>query len=216
MPAVEAVKVRSLWPAPSESSHCVEGSFHIKPSHWPDQRICPTLPHPDRRGPGRRPPRCPADQTLQELTDVRRRLAERITSPRWYRLGAAACIASMFIGMGVLVGRPEAGSSAESAAILLIEFGAILGPMALLAALKRSTGISIERYGEALGTWYAVVFGLLVLGFVLQAFAGAPFALPVAGVGAFVATVFTVFTERRIDDLLRRRVRDGAGVQACA
>lgn len=163
-----------------------------------------------------RDPRATPDDalvSLQELTDVRRRLAERITSPWWYRLGAAVCTASLFIGMGLLVGRPEAGSSAESAAILLIVFGAILVPMALLAALKRSTGISIERYGEGLGTWYAIVFGLLVLGFVLQAFAGVPFALPVAGVGAFVATLLT---ERRIDDLLRRRVRDGRDVQAGA
>lgn len=151
--------------------------------------------------------------TLQELTDMRGRLAERITSPWWYRLGAAACTVSLFIGTGLLVGRPEVGSSAESTSMLLVVFGAILGPMALLAALKRSTGMSIERYAEGLGTWYAIVFGLFALGFVLQAFAGVPFALSVAGVGAFVATVLT---ERRIDDLLRRRVRDGAGVQAGA
>ncbi|WP_432507203.1 hypothetical protein [Kineococcus arenarius] len=154
-----------------------------------------------------------ARAALQELAGTRRRLAERITSPWWYRLGAAACTASLFLGTGLLVGRPDAGSSTESASTLLIVFGAILAPMALLAALKRSTGVSIERYGEGLGTWYAVVFGLFTLGFVLQAFAGVPFALPVAGIGAFVATVLT---EQRIDDLLRRRVREGRGAQAGA
>lgn len=150
---------------------------------------------------------------LHELTDTRRRLAERITSPWWYRVGAGACTAALFIGAGLLVGRPEAGSSAESASTLLIALGAILAPMVLLAALKRSTGISIERYGEGMGTWCATVFGLFALGFALQAFAGVPLALPIAGVGAFVATVLR---ERRIDDLLRQRVRDGGGVQAAA
>ena len=154
-----------------------------------------------------------ARAALQEIIDTRRRLAERITSPWWYRLGAAACTASLFLGVGLLVGRPEAGNSTESASMLLIVFGAILAPMALLTALKRSTGVSIERYGEGLGTWYAVVFGLFALGFVLQAFVGVALALPVAGIGAFVATVLT---ERRIDDLLRRRVRDGQGAQVGA
>ena len=154
-----------------------------------------------------------ARAALQEITDTRRRLAARIASPWWYRLGAAACTASLFLGVGLLVGRPEAGSSTESASTLLIVFGAIFAPMALLAALKRSTGISVERYSEGLGTWYAVVFGLFALGLVLQAFVGVPLALPVAGVGAFVATVLT---ERRLDDLLRRRIRDGQGAQVGA
>ncbi len=152
-----------------------------------------------------------ARAALQETTDARQRLAERIISPSWYRLGAASCTASMFVGMGLLVGRPEAGGSTESASTLLILFGAILGPMALLWALRRSTGVSIERYGEGLGAWYVVVFGLLLLGFSLQAFVGVPFALPAAGVVAFVATVVT---ERRIDDLLRRRVRLSQDVRA--
>ncbi|GAA1436904.1 hypothetical protein GCM10009616_37770 [Microlunatus lacustris] len=147
---------------------------------------------------------------LQETTNAGQRLAERMTSPWWYRLGAASCTASMFVGTGLLVGRPEAGGSTESASTLLIVFGAILGPLALLWALRRSTGVSIERYGEGLGAWYVVVFGLLVLGFALQAFAGVPFALSAAGVAAFVATVVT---ERRIDDLLRRRVRSSLDVR---
>lgn len=160
-----------------------------------------------------RPTPADARAALQELSDTRRQLAERVTSPGWYRLGAAACTASLFLGVGLLVGRRDVGSSAESASTLLVVFGAVLAPMALLAALKRSTGVSVERYGKGLGTWYVVVFGLFALGFVLQAFLDVPLALPVAGIGAFVATVLT---ERRIDELLRRRIHDDQDVRAGA
>ncbi|QCB94795.1 hypothetical protein [Cellulomonas shaoxiangyii] len=154
-----------------------------------------------------------AQAALRRLDDARERLAERITSPWWYRLGAAACTASMFVGAGLIVGRPASGSSAESASMMLIVLGAIVAPMVLLWALRRSTGMSVERYAEGMGTWYAVVFGLFAVGFVLQAFAGVPWAMTVAGVGAAVATVVR---ERSLDGLLRRRVRAGHDVRARA
>lgn len=147
---------------------------------------------------------------LRELADARLRLAERVTSPWWYRLGAASCTASLFVGTGLVVGRPQAGSGTESASTLLVALGAVLAPLGLLWALRRSTGVSVERYDVGLGAWYVIVFGLFLSGLGLQAFAGVHYALPVAGVGAFVATVVT---EARIDDLLRRRVRAGHDVQ---
>ncbi|WP_220457980.1 MULTISPECIES: hypothetical protein [unclassified Actinotalea] len=154
-----------------------------------------------------------ARAALRQLDDARALLAERIASPWWYRLGAASCTTSMFVGMGLLVGRPEARGTTESVATLLITLGAVVAPVVLLWALKRATGVSVERYAEGLGAWYVVVFGLLALAFALQAFAGVPAALHVAGAVAFVATVVT---ERRIDERLRRRVRAGAGVRAAA
>lgn len=154
-----------------------------------------------------------ARTALHEVDDARRRLARQIATPWWYRVGSASCTASMFVGTGLLVGRPEAGSAAESTALMLVVFGAILAPMVLLWALRRSTGMSVERYAEGMGTWYAVVFGLFAVGFVLQAFAGVPWAMTVAGVGGAVATVVR---ERSLDGLLRRRVRAGQDVRARA
>ncbi|WP_243885026.1 hypothetical protein [Cellulomonas fengjieae] len=145
-----------------------------------------------------------ARTALQGVDDARRRLATQISTPWWYRVGSASCTASMFVGTGLLVGRPEAGGATESTAMMLVVFGAILAPMVLLWALKRSTGVSVERYAQGLGAWYVVVFSLFALGFALQAFAGVPWALLAAGAVGFVATLLS---ERRIDGLLRRRVR---------
>lgn len=85
----------------------------------------------------------------------------------------------------------------------MIILGAVIGPVSLVSTLKNTTGVSIDRYANGLGWWYAVVFVLLVIGFVLHAYAGMSLALPVTGVVAFVATLLR---ERHIDRVLRRRI----------
>lgn len=150
-----------------------------------------------------------AHAALRDLDDARRRLAAHIRSPWWYCLGAGACTASLFVGAGLLVGQPE-GSSNESLAMSLIVCGAVLAPAVLLQALRRATGMALERYADGMATWNVVVFGLFGLGFALQQLAGLSGALFVAGAGAFVATVVR---ERSLDTRLRRRVLAGAGTR---
>lgn len=146
--------------------------------------------------------------TLQELDSAQQRLADRVASPWWYRLGAALCTASLFVGTGLVVGKSDPSGAAETWSSLLVVVGAVVAPLALLAGLKRSTGVSVDRYAQGLGAWYAVVFTLFAVAFALQQFAGVPHALIVAGVGAFLATLLT---ERRIDALLVDRVRAAGG-----
>lgn len=144
--------------------------------------------------------------SLQKLTSAQQRIADRVASPWWYGLGAALCTASLFVGTGLVVGDPDPSRSAETGSSLLVVLGAVVAPLALLSGLKRSTGVSVDRYSQGLGAWYVIVFTLFAVAFVLQQFAGVAFALPAAGVGAFVATLLT---ERRIDALLVDRVRAG-------
>ncbi len=147
-----------------------------------------------------------ARAALEESTGAQQRIAARVTSPWWYRLGAGLCTASLFIGTGLVVGRAGPGDGAETASTLLVVVGAIVGPIALLSALKRSTGVSVDRYSDGMGAWYVTVFALFALAFALQQFAGVPVALPVASIGAFVVTVLS---ERRLDTRLRLRVQAG-------
>jgi hypothetical protein len=147
-----------------------------------------------------------AQAALRQVDRTQQRLATRLAAPWWYRLGAALCTLSLFVGMGLITGRPDADDSAGSAASLIVVVGAVVGPSALLVALRRWSGVSLDRYAEGMGPWYAVVFGLLGVAFVLQAFAGVPFALLGAGALAFVATFVN---ERRLDDVVRRRVMAG-------
>jgi hypothetical protein len=156
----------------------------------------------------------PADAlaALDDVRDARRRLAERVASPWWYRLGAGACTASLFVGVGLVTGR-GADPDLEPFGTTMIVLGAIIGPGMLLWALRRATGVSIERYASGMGAWYAVVFGLFTVASVLQIIAGVAGALATAGVVAFVVTVDR---ERRIDALLRRRVQTGRAAAAGA
>jgi hypothetical protein len=147
-----------------------------------------------------------ARSAIQELTEARQRIAERVASPWWYRWGAAASTASLFVGTGLVVGPADPSGDLDTVSTLLTVTGAVVAPAVLLTALKRSTGVSVDRYARGLGAWYAVVFGLFAVAFGLQHLGIAPLALPVAGVGAFLATLVT---ERRIDSLLAERV--GAG-----
>jgi len=147
-----------------------------------------------------------ARATLGELDTMRERIAHRVAAPWWYRTGMAVSTACLFLGMGVLVGRPEPGSGAEAASTLIIVLGACVAPIALLWALKRSTGVSIDRYTRGMTGWYVCMFVLLGAAFVLQAFLNAPFALAGAGVVAFVVTLVN---EHRLDASLRARVRAG-------
>lgn len=147
-----------------------------------------------------------ADDTLRDLDQSRQRLAERMTAPWWYRLGAAWCTLLIFVGMGMMIGDDEAGFGGDASATALIVLGALVGPPALLTLLKRRTGVSVDRYRHGLGVWYAIVFGLLVIGFALQMWVGLSGALAVAGALAFVATLFT---ERQIDQRWRDQVRTG-------
>lgn len=146
--------------------------------------------------------------TLQGLNSARQRIADRLTSPWWYRLGAALCTASLFVGTGLVVGVADPSRSTETWSSLLVVLGAVVAPFALLSGLKRSTGVSVDRYAQGLGAWYAVVFTLFAVAFALQQFAGVAHALTVAGAGAFLATLLT---ERHIDALLVDRVRAAGG-----
>ncbi|MCC2334953.1 hypothetical protein [Cellulomonas wangsupingiae] len=143
---------------------------------------------------------------LRDVDTARESLAGRVGSPWWYRLGAALSTASMFVGMGLVVGRPAAGSDAESASTLLVVLGACVAPAVLMYCLHRATGVAVDRYVHGMLPWYLQVFGLLALGFVLQAFLDVPLALVAAGAVAFVVTYDR---ERRIDARLRAQVVAG-------
>lgn len=145
-----------------------------------------------------------ARATLRDLSAAREHVAERVGSPWWYRLGAALSTACLFLGVGLVVGRPESGNGAETASASLVAVGACVAPIVLMWALSRSTGVSIDRYAQGMVGWYVVVFSMFVVAFVLQAFLDVPFALAGAGAAAFV---ITYDRERRIDALLRKRVR---------
>jgi len=147
-----------------------------------------------------------ARAALQDFTGAQDRIAAQVTSPWWYRLGAALCTASLFVGMGLVVGRTDPSDAAETTSSLLVVLGAVVAPVALLAGLKRSTGVSVDRYSQGMGPWYLVVFLLLAITFALQQFAGIPLAMAVGGIGAFIATLLS---ERRIDAVLGSRVRTG-------
>lgn len=138
------------------------------------------------------------------MASARAQLAHRVQAPWWYRWGIAAAVLGMFLGMGLVVGGP--GSPDHSTlGIALIAFSACIAPIGLLAVLKHSTGVSVDRYVEGLGWWWLLLFGLLAAAFVLQAVAEVPFALPLGGLLGFAVTVAM---ERHIDALLQRNLRE--------
>lgn len=137
------------------------------------------------------------------VSTARRRLAARLVAPWWYRVGAALCTAGLFVGPALL---SFEGLVDESVAHLAVVLLAVVGPLLLLWALQRATGVRIDRYAEGLGAWYAVVFTTWLLGLGAQILWGTPYVL-LAGAG--VAFVATLLAERRVDRLLAQRV--GAG-----
>lgn len=141
-----------------------------------------------------------ATDAIRGAARAREKLAERVTAPWWYTVGVALSVFAIFLGLGLVEGLPGLGDQG-TAGNALIAAGAVIAPVALVSALKNATGVSTDRYANGLGWWYAVAFVLLALGFALQAYADVPFALPVAGVVALVATVMR---ERQIDTVLRR------------
>jgi hypothetical protein len=151
------------------------------------------------------PPMTPeaAQASLQELTTARERIASRITSPWWYRVGAALCMASGFVGMSLLIGNSGPGGPGNSAGTVLI-VGCCIGFPILLWTLHRSTGVSIARYSEGVARHELVIFSLMAVGFLLQGWLRVPFALAAVGVGVLVVQYDI---ERRIDTSLRERVR---------
>lgn len=144
-----------------------------------------------------------AREALRDVAAAQSDVARRAGAPLWYRLGAALCTSALFLGIGLVVGRPV-GDGEESASMVLVVVGAIIAPVLLVAALKRTTGVSTDRYARGMGWWTAQMFVLLGVGFALQAFLDVPYALLLAGVGAFL---LTYDRERRIDRALRERVR---------
>lgn len=141
-----------------------------------------------------------ADRTLGEVAQTRAALALRLVAPWWYRLGAALCTASLFTGIGLF---PTHESGSDSLAYALVVLGAIVGPAALTTALKRTTGVAMDRYAQGMGLWYLVVFGLLTVGLVVHVWLQVPYAL---FAGAAVAFVATLLLERHIDRLTARRL----------
>ena len=57
------------------------------------------------------PPMTPesARSSLQELTSAREHIANRITSPWWYRVGTGLCMAFGFVGMSLIMGNSGPG-----------------------------------------------------------------------------------------------------------
>ena len=151
------------------------------------------------------PPMTPeaAQASLQELTSARERIANRITLPWWYRVGAALCMASGFVGMSLLTGNSGPGGPGYPGGIELT-LGCCIGFPVLLWALHRSTGVSIDRYDEGVARHELVIFSLMAVGFLLQGWLRVPFALAAVGV---VVLVVQYDIERRIDTSLRERVR---------
>lgn len=147
-----------------------------------------------------------AEEAIQGGARAREKLARRMTAPWWYSFGTALSILAIFLGLGLLEGLPGLGSHGTAGNTLII-LGAVIGPVALVSTLKNTTGVSIDRYANGLGWWYTVVFALLVVGFVLHAYAGMSLALPVTGAVAFVATLLR---ERHIDTVLRHRIATSA------
>ena len=138
---------------------------------------------------------------MDSVTAARSRLAERMASPWWYKLVAGLCTASLFVAISFTL-----DDIFFSTAMALFVFGAVVGPSANVAALKRSTGVAVDRYRGGMGTWYLTVFGVLVVGFVLQYLLSVP---NVLHVGAAVAFAATIWLEFHIDRLLRRRIAGG-------
>lgn len=145
-----------------------------------------------------------AHESLQHIHHSRDKLAQRMTTPWWYKLGAALAIFAGFAGIGLVTEGPGTATY-ESAGNLAVILGAIIIPALLLAVLKRTSGVVTDRYVKDARWWYALVFGLLIAALVLQSYAGVPYALIFAGVLAFVATLFR---ERHVDTLQRRRLTE--------
>lgn len=143
-----------------------------------------------------------ASETIRSATQARGKLAQRLAAPWWYSFGTALSILAIFLGLGLLEGLPGLDSQGAAGNAMII-MGAVIGPVALVSALKNTTGVAIDRYANGLGWWYAAVFALLAISFVLSAYADMSLALPVAGVVAFVATLLR---ERHIDKVLAHRV----------
>ena len=142
-----------------------------------------------------------ANQSLRRVNQSRAKLAQRVTTPWWYKFGAALAVFTVFLAIGLVTSGPGTGTN-EFAGNLAIILGAAIAPAVLLVALKRTTGVATDRYAKDSEWWYAVVFGLLIVAFVLQSYIGVPFALILAGLLAFVATLIR---ERYIDTVQRRR-----------
>lgn len=143
-----------------------------------------------------------AHDALNEVARVRTKLARRVGAPWWYRWGLAAAVLAIFVGMGV-AGMGTGTYENETLGISLVLVGGILTPIALLTALKNTTGVSIDRYAEGLSKWWLLLLALLILSFALQTFANVPYALMVGGAFAFVTAAVM---ERRINQMLNDRL----------
>lgn len=140
---------------------------------------------------------------LRDSDRVRNALAARATAPWWYHLGAALLLVAVFVGIGLSF------SGTESLGLALFLLGAIIGPAALIAALRSATSVALDRYSQGMFVWTAVIFGLLLIGFALQVWAEVPYAIAALGIAAGVVTLWR---ERRIDKLVRARIGSDGSV----
>src|SRR5690625_4790942 len=85
------------------------------------------------------PARDDAQLSLDELTRVRAAMTTRVLAPWWYRWGMALSTGAIFAGIGLF----DDNSTMSS---LLVVAGAIIGPTALAALLKQTTGVLVDRY----------------------------------------------------------------------
>lgn len=139
-----------------------------------------------------------AQAALDDIASMRGRVARRITSPWWYRIGFGLTLAAVLVGFGI------GGTALTTAA----GFGGIAVMSGLATRFTRVTGVSLDRYASrpgavfGIGVVVLVIAGLAVRSGVGQWWATLPFAAALV--------VFTVLMEPRIDADVRRRLRGGA------
>lgn len=138
-----------------------------------------------------------ARAALSDVAAVQGRLADRAVSTWWYRVGLGLGVAVMFalFGFGDVLGF---GWAAMVIAVL---------SLVMVRALRRTSGVSVDRYGAVPTTrrtnvvYQVGLFALLIPGAVLALGLDAPWAMVPFAVAVFG---WVQVMERRIDADLRR------------
>ncbi|MFD4141788.1 hypothetical protein [Streptomyces sp. NPDC058572] len=140
-----------------------------------------------------------AHAALSAVDESRARVARRVTGPWWYHGGLGLAVALVFASMSLRVANWAVG------AFVLVVLG-------LGWALKRSTGVAIDRYTGTPGA--SRLFGIYLLAFVGLAAVGmylewgADVRWAIAGAGVLIGAL-TTGLGYRIDAAARRDLRAG-------
>ncbi|MFF3445134.1 hypothetical protein [Streptosporangium sp. NPDC002721] len=141
-----------------------------------------------------------ARAALDSVTAMRARTAERVTSPWWYHAGLGLAMAGACLSISM--------RWASYGVPLFL----ILVPFALTVALKRSTGLSLDRYTSTpearrlYGLYMLPVVVVAGIAMYLEWGAGVYGAVAVAGVPIGILTVVMGY---RVDEALRADLRAG-------